>query len=93
MLIVKEYDIPSIVSELDFSSYQLISCGNGLLLTRMEKQILDKYHISYQSCCNLKEVLYRIDEVFSMEEASSLEDLDMVSASIAERDYYQNTNK
>ena len=40
----------------------------------------------------MKEVLSRIEEVF-YEDDSDLEDLDIVSESIAERDYYQNTNK
>ena len=40
----------------------------------------------------VEELLSKIEEVF-YEEDSDLEDLDIVSETIAERDYYQNTNK
>ena len=42
---------------------------------------------------SLKEVLMLIDEKFNYEEVDNPDELDSVSASIAERDYYQNSNK
>lgn len=88
-----EYNIDEIVSELDFNSLQFANLKNGLLLTNNEIRVLDKYNIDYNNCSSLKEVLSLIDEVLNNEEVLDFDELDNVSLSIAERDYYQNTNK
>ena len=64
---------------------------NGLLLTNKEIEILDRYNIDYKKCISLKEVIYLIEDTLDLEEDS--EDLELISQSISERDYYQNTNK
>jgi len=87
-----EYDVENLVKEIDFSSNKFVDCGNGLMLTNREIDVLERYDIPYKSCSNLKEVLSFIEEVFN-NSYDDLDDLDIVSASIAERDYYQNTNK
>lgn len=87
-----EYNIDEIVSNLDFNSSKLNNL-NGLLLTNNEIEVLNKYNIEYQSCGSLKEVLMLIEERFNYEEIDNPEELDSVSSSIAERDYYQNSNK
>ena len=63
---------------------------NGLMLTKKEINIL-KYNIDYQKCKSLKEVLYEIEKVIDF--LGDIEQLDSISETIAERDYYQNTNK
>lgn len=88
-----EYNIDEIVSELDFNSLQFANLKNGLLLTNNEIRVLDKYNIDYNNCSSLKEVLSLIDEVLNNEEVMDFDELDNVSLSISERDYYQNTNK
>ncbi len=87
-----EYNISELVSNLDFISNELVNCGNNLMLTNKEIEVLNRYNIDYKSCINLKEVLRKIEDVF-YDEDGDLEDLDNISLSIAERDYYQNTNK
>lgn len=88
-----EYDIEKIVSNLDFKSLELVNLNNGLSLTNNEIMILDRYGIDYKQCSSLKEVLSLIEEVFTYGEVDDFEELDGVSQTIAERDYYQNTNK
>lgn len=88
-----EYDIEKLVSNLDFVSGKLVDVGNGLMLTNKEIDVLNRYSIDYKTCANLKEILRKIEEVFYEDDGDSLEDLDVVSETIAERDYYQNTNK
>lgn len=88
-----DYNIDEIVSNLDFNSNSLNCLSTGLLLTNNEIEVLNKYNINYNMCNNLKEVLALIEEVFNNIEFDNLSDLDFVSASIAERDYYQNSNK
>ncbi|MEE0014168.1 MAG: hypothetical protein UE699_00535 [Bacilli bacterium] len=88
-----EYNIDEIISSLDFKSSKLNNLSNGLVLTNNEIDVLNKYNIKYNSCSSLKEVLMLIDEKFNYEEVDNPDELDSVSASIAERDYYQNSNK
>ena len=88
-----EYDIEKIVSNMDFKSLELVNLNNGLSLTNNEIMILDRYGIDYKQCSSLKEVLSLIEEVFTYGEVDDFEELDGVSQTIEERDYYQNTNK
>ena len=78
---------------MDFKSLELVNLNNGLSLTNNEIMILDTYGIDYKQCSSLKEVLSLIEEVFTYGEVDDFEELDGVSQTIAERDYYQNTNK
>lgn len=88
-----EYDIEKLVGNMDFSSGKLVNCGNNLMLTNKEIEVLNRYNIDYKSCLNLKEILMKIEDLFYDEDVESFDDLDAISLSIAERDYYQNTNK
>ena len=87
---MEDYDISELVGKIDFSSNQLNQVGN-LLLTNVEMEILDLYEINYRNCKDLKQLLAKIEKVIDEEE--DCDDLDLISMSIAERDYYQNTNK
>lgn len=84
-----EYDIDSIIDDLDFKSNS-INDMNGLLLTNKEIEVLERYDIDYKSCSSLKDIIYIIEDILSEEE---IEELDLISQSISERDYYLNTNK
>ena len=88
----EEYDISSLVGEMDFVSNQLVKVGKDMYLTNREIEVLKQYQIPYQNCNNLKEVLFEIEEVIQDMDIVD-EELDLLSSSIAERDYYQNTNK
>ena len=87
-----EYDIDKLVSEMDFTSNELQDIGNNILLTNKEIEILNRYKINYKKCLSLKEILFEIENVIEDMDIVE-EDLDQISASIAERDYYLNTNK
>ena len=86
-----EYDIDKIVSGMDFHSNSFKNVGN-LMLTNREISVLDRYKIDYSKCGNLKQLLFEIESVISDMEIVD-EELELVSDSISERDYYQNTNK
>ena len=88
---MKEYNIDELVSGLDFESNMLNNI-NGLLLTSREIEILDRYKINYKNCKSLKEVIFEIEDILNDMEIID-EDLDYISSTISERDYYQNTNK
>ncbi len=88
---MNDYDIEKICSTIDFEKDLLTTSKNGLLLTNYEISVLDKYKIDYSRATTLKEIIYYIEEILN--EDSSLQDLENISQSIAERDYYMNTNK
>ena len=88
-----EYDIDKLVGEMDFSKNHLVDCGNGLMLTNGEISILKRFGIDYVKCGTLKEILYNIQAILNDDDDDDLDELDLVAASIAERDYYLNTNK
>ena len=80
--------INKISNELDFNNnYHDI---NGLILTDYEISVLDKYNIDYKNCIDLKSLIYYIEEILNEE---SFDDLEEISLSRSERDYYENTHK
>ena len=87
----KEFDIESLVGQIDFESNKFNSI-NGLMLTNKEVEVLDRYKINYKKCTSLKELIFEIEDIISDMDIVD-EELDYISSSIAERDYYQNTNK
>jgi len=87
----REYNIDKIVSEIDFSANEFRNV-NGFNLTNREIEVLDRYKINYKKCNCLKEILFEVEEILNDMEIVD-EELDYISATISERDYYQNTNK
>lgn len=77
------------LKEMDFTKNSFQDIGNGILLTNHEIDVLKKYHIPYQTCHSLKEILFYIEEELEFAE----EDLEEIEIMISERDYYQNTNQ
>lgn len=88
----KEYDIDSLLSNLDFNSGKFVDIGKGLMLTNREVDILNQYKIDYKKCNSLKEIIFEIESVIDDMDIID-EELDSICSSISERDYYQNTNK
>jgi hypothetical protein len=87
-----EYDIDKLVSEMDFTSNQLQRINSHILLTNHEIEILNRYHIEYQKCNSLKEVLWEVENLIEDMDVVD-DDLESISQTISERDYYENTNK
>lgn len=87
-----EYDISKEIMDIDFSLDKLVDF-NGLMLTNREINALKRYGVDYTKCSTLKQVLFEIDKIFEECSDDDLEELDYISSTIAERDYYQNTNK
>lgn len=87
----KEFDIDSLVGQMDFESNKFNNI-NGLMLTNREVEVLDRYNINYKSCTTLKEIIFQIEDLIQDMDIVE-DDLDYISGTISERDYYQNTNK
>lgn len=88
----EEYDIDNLVQNIDFTSGKFQDIGNGLFLTNHEIEVLKQYSIPYQNCHTLKEISFLIEDLMADMDIVD-EELDFVSSSISERDYYQNTEK
>ena len=86
-----EYNIEELVSQLDFTKNQLQDCGNGIYLTNFEIEVLSKYKIDYKKYHELKGILFELEMILN--DDPDLDDLEQVSKSIAERDYYINSHK
>ncbi len=63
---------------------------NNLYLSDEQREILDKYHIDYQKCKDIHELLYVIEMMMEDDEEDDLANLSMM---LSERDYYENYNK
>ena len=87
-----DYNIDELVNTIDFNKGKFNDIGNGILLTNKEIEVLDRYNIPYKNCTSLKDIIFEVEEVIADMDIVD-EELDDVSASISERDYYQNTNK
>lgn len=87
-------NIDDVISSIenDFTANSFVNMPNGLMLTNREISVLRRNNINISKCFTLKQILYEIEEVISDSDYVD-EELDYVSSSIAERDYYQNTNK
>ena len=87
-----EYDIDQLVGQMDFSSNELQTVNKNVMLTNHEIEVLKRYKIEYTKCNSLKEILFEVEDMISDMDVVE-EELEAVSQSISERDYYQNTNK
>ena len=72
------------------NSLKLNKINDKLYLTNKEIEVLDKYEINYKTSIDL--LMYEIDEILN-DSLGDLSDLEEVSNSIAEFNYYHNTNK
>lgn len=86
-----DFNIDSLMTDMDFESNKFNDI-NGLMLTNREIVVLDRYKINYKNCHSLKEILFEVEDILNEMDIVD-EELDYISATISERDYYQNSNK
>lgn len=83
-----------IINSLDFELDELKQVKKNIYLNNREMQILKMYDIDFQNCVDMNDLLFKIDNVLNdLYDNSDMEDLEWVSSSISERNYYMNTNK
>ncbi len=71
----------------------LVKISDKLYLKQYQMEVLDYYHIEYQKCSSVSEILFLIEEVLDNEEVEDYEVLEEVATSLQEFQYYHNTNK
>ena len=87
---MKEYNITELLNDIDFNKNKLVKVNEKLYLTNYQIEILNKYNIDYKSLGNLSSIIYVAEEIL---EEDDYEDLDEIIRELAERNYYENTNK
>ena len=87
---MKDYNLNDLLNNIDFESNRLVKINNKLYLTNYQIEILNKYNIDYKSLGNLSSIIYVAEEIL---EEDDYEDLDEIITELAERNYYENTNK
>lgn len=87
---MKDYNLNDLLNNIDFESNRLVKINNKLYLTNYQIEIINKYNIDYKSLGNLSSIIYVAEEIL---EEDDYEDLDEVIRELAERNYYENTNK
>jgi len=73
-------------------SKKLICINGKYYLTNEQIEVLKKYQIPYEQCASINEIVFYIEEILNTD-CADCEDLEMISASLAEVDYYQNYRK
>ena len=85
----KEYDLDTLVKNLDTVSNSYVKIGN-LMLTKREIEILKKNFVAYETASSLQDLRIKIQAI--MEDDTIDEDdayeLEYVLDNITERDYY-----
>ena len=79
-------------SEVIGQEKKFIKRYNNIYISEEQKNILDKYNIDVNSYSSISSLIYDIEECLnnSLEE---LDDLEWVSQTISEYNYYNNVNK
>lgn len=66
---------------------KLVKVNENIYLTEYQMEVLKKYQIPFESCNSIHEIVFLLEDILN-EDSSDLEDLEQVSASLAEVDYY-----
>ncbi len=69
-----------------------VKIHDHLYLSNYQISVLKKYQIPYETCKSVNEIIYYIEDILN-EETNHLEDLEQVSLSLGEIDYYENYRK
>ena len=86
---MKEYNINELLNDIDFNKNKLVKVNEKLYLTNYQIEVLNKYEIDFKNL-NLSSIIFLGEEIL---EEDDYEDLDEVIRELAERNYYENTNK
>ena len=70
---------------------KVIYANQNIILTQEQINILNCYHIHFETCHSLQELIFCIEEV--LESGIVDESLEKVSESLSEYNYYQNYKK
>jgi len=64
--------------------------NENIYLTKYQKKVLEDYHIPYQNCQSMKDLLFHLSDIVDEDEYDELEE---VARQIDEFSYYHETHK
>lgn len=79
-------------NELVSNEKSFLKKYNNIYISEEQKNILDRYDIDVNKYLNVSELIYDIEELLN-NSIGELDDLEWVSQTISEYNYYNNTNK
>ena len=85
-----DFDIDKINSEINFDDNFIGYSKNDIILSNKEMEVLKRNEINYESYNTVSRLLTDIDDALIDNDDEELEE---ISQSISERNYYMNTNK
>lgn len=86
---MKDYNLNDLLNNIDFNKNKLVKVNEKLYLTNYQIEVLNKYEIDFQNL-NLSSIIFLGEEIL---EEDDYDDLDEIIRELAERNYYENTNK
>ena len=86
----EDVSIEKLVSDLNPRANMFKDCGNGIYLSVIQMSILKQYGFDYEKYSNIKSLIFDVEEYLN---ENYDEDLENIVSSLAEFDYYHNTNK
>lgn len=75
---------------IDLDSFMNIDNGNGILLTKYELEILNRYDINPKNYPGIKELIFDIEDILEEDYDEELED---ILIKLDEIHYYKDVNK
>ncbi len=87
---MEEFDINSIISDINFEEDFIGYINGDIVLSNKEMEVLKRNEINYESYNTVSRLLTDIDDALIDNDDEELEE---ISQSISERNYYINTNK
>ena len=86
----EEVSVEELVTKLNPRANMIKDCGNGIYLSDPQIEILKQYGFNYETYPNAKSLIFDIEEYLN---ENYEEELETVVESLAEFNYYNNTNK
>ena len=87
---MEDFDINSIIKDINFEEDFIGYINGDIVLSNKEMEVLKRNEIKYEEYDTVSRLLTDIDDILIDNDD---EDLEEVSQSISERNYYLNTNK
>lgn len=87
----KQIDISELTKDIYNDKNMIKMRGNGIYLSDNQIDVLKKYDIDYTKYSSISSLIFEIEEILNYE--TDLDDLEEVSKSLSEINYYNNTNK
>ena len=85
---MEEFDIESLVKDIDFDSNSIAYIKNDIVLTKKETEILKDLDIHYESYTSMASLIIALDDVIDDDPG-----LEEVLKDMSDRNYYMNTKK